>query len=73
MEELTEESTEELTEELTEESTEESTEDLAKENIDTYNIYDHIDLLEIKKLLINYPQLCIIFELLCIHINNLIN
>ena len=49
--------------------------DSTKENIDTYknNIYDHIDLLEIKKLLINYPQLCIMFELLCIHINNLIN
>jgi len=49
--------------------------DSTKEKIDTYknNIYDHIDLLEIKKLLINYPQLCIMFELLCIHINNLIN
>jgi hypothetical protein len=58
---------EELMEELTEDST--------NENIDIYknNIYDHIDLLEIRKLLINYPQLCIMFELLCIHINNLIN
>jgi hypothetical protein len=54
-------------EELTEESTEESTEEYKN------NIYDHIDLLEIRKLLINYPQLCIMFELLCIHINNLIN
>ena len=54
---------------------EESTEDTTNENIDIYknNIYDHIDLLEIRKLLINYPQLCIMFELLCIHINNLIN
>ena len=37
------------------------------------NIYDHIDLLKIQKLLINYPHLCIMFELLCIHINNLIH
>jgi hypothetical protein len=37
------------------------------------DIYNYIDILEIKKLLINYPQLCVMFELLCIHINNLIN
>ena len=37
------------------------------------DIYNYIDILEIQKLLINYPQLCVMFELLCIHINNLIN
>ena len=36
------------------------------------NIYDHINLEEIRKLLINYPQLCIMFEMLCLHINSLI-
>jgi len=40
---------------------------------DTKDIYNYIDILEIQKLLINYPQLCVMFELLCIHINNLIN
>lgn len=57
-----------------EELTEELMEDLANENIDIYknNIYDHINLSEIRKLLVNHPQLCIMFEMLCLHINSLI-
>jgi len=47
------------------------TKDVEKEH--KKDIYNYIDILEIQKLLINYPQLCVMFELLCIHINNLIN
>ena len=36
------------------------------------NIYDYVNLAEIRKLLIHYPQLCILFEMLCMHINTLI-
>ena len=36
------------------------------------NIFDYVNLAEIRKLLINYPQLCILFEMLCMHINTLI-
>ena len=49
----------------------EDTKDDTKEH--KKDIYNYIDILEIQKLLINYPQLCVMFELLCIHINNLIN
>ena len=42
------------------------------ENIESKNIYDYINLQEIRKLLINHPQLCIMFEMLCMHINTLI-
>ena len=43
-------------------------------NIDSYqnNIYDYINIGEIRKLLIHHPQLCIMFEMLCMHINSLI-
>jgi len=40
--------------------------------IESKDIYDFINLQEIRKLLINYPQLCIMFEMLCMHINTLI-
>ena len=36
------------------------------------NIFEYVNLKEIRKLLINYTQLCIMFEILCLHINNLI-
>ena len=36
------------------------------------DIFNHIDIKEIRKLLIHYPTLCSLFELLCIHINSLI-
>jgi len=42
------------------------------ESIKVDNVYDYINLLEIRKLLIHYPQLCIMFEMLCMHINTLI-
>ena len=37
------------------------------------DIHDYVDLLEIRKLLTDYPQLLIMFEMLCLHINRLIN
>lgn len=40
---------------------------------DKKDIFEYINLYEIKKLLINQPQLCVLFEILCLHINNLIN
>ena len=44
------------------------------EDIPVYknNIFDFVNLGEIRKLLIHYPQLCILFEMLCMHINSLI-
>lgn len=40
-----------------------------KENKD---IFEFVNLIEIQKLLINYPQLYILFEFTCLHINSLI-
>ena len=37
------------------------------------DIFKYINLEEIRKILIDYPQLCILFEILCLHINSLIN
>jgi hypothetical protein len=42
-------------------------------NTQKLDIYKYVNLSEIRKLLISYPQLCILFELLCIHINTIIN
>jgi len=42
------------------------------EELTNKNIYNFVNLKEIRKLLVNYPQLCIMFEMLCIHINTLI-
>ena len=42
------------------------------EDIKTNNIYDYVKIAEIRKLLIHYPQLCILFEMLCLHINTLL-
>ena len=36
------------------------------------DIFEFVNLIEIQKLLINYPQLYILFEILCLHINSLI-
>ena len=36
------------------------------------DIFEFINLIEIQKLLINYPQLYILFEILCLHINSII-
>ena len=35
-------------------------------------IYNYINIIGVRKLLINYPTLCILFELICIHINSII-
>lgn len=35
-------------------------------------IYKHIDIVGVRKLLINNPTLCALFELICIHINSII-
>ena len=37
------------------------------------DIHNYVDLLEIRKLLTDYPQLLLMFEMLCLHINRLIN
>ena len=42
-------------------------------NTQKLDIYKYVNLSQIRKLLISYPQLCILFELLCIHINTIIN
>ena len=42
-------------------------------NTQKLDIYKYVNLSEIRKLLISYPQLCILFELLCMHINTIIN
>ena len=35
-------------------------------------IYKYIDIGGVRKLLINNPTLCVLFELICIHINSII-
>ena len=47
--------------------------DNGDKNINDKDIFNYVKLDEIRSLLINYPQLCILFEVLCIHINKLIN
>jgi len=37
------------------------------------NIYNYVKLNEVRRLLINEPQLCILFEMLCIHIQKIID
>ena len=36
------------------------------------DIFNYVNLIEIQKLLISYPQLYILFEFTCLHINSLI-
>ena len=36
------------------------------------DIFKFVNLIEIQKLLINYPQLYILFEFTCLHINSLL-
>jgi len=36
------------------------------------DIFKFVNLIEIQKLLINYPQLYILFEFTCLHINTLL-
>lgn len=36
------------------------------------DIFEFVNLIEIQKLLINYPQLYILFEFTCLHINSLL-
>ena len=36
------------------------------------SILNYVNLIEIQKLLISYPQLYILFEFTCLHINSLI-
>ena len=36
------------------------------------DIFKFVNLIEIQKLLINYPQLYILFDFTCLHINSLI-
>ena len=47
--------------------------DKLMEDIKEKDIFEFINLIEIQKLLINYPQLYILFEFTCLHINSLIN
>jgi hypothetical protein len=42
-------------------------------NTQKHDIYKYVNLSEIRKLLISFPQLCALFELLCMHINTIIN
>ena len=37
------------------------------------DIFKFINIVEIQRLLINYPHLYIMFEFLCLHINDIIN
>ena len=37
------------------------------------NIYNYIKLNEVRRILINEPQLCILFEMLCLHIKTTID
>lgn len=46
--------------------------DKLMEGIKKKDIFEFVNLIEIQKLLINYPQLYILFEILCLHINSLI-
>jgi len=43
-----------------------------KNEVKKNDIFNHINIREIKQLLIHNPQLCILFEMLCLHINNII-
>jgi hypothetical protein len=36
------------------------------------SIHDYVDLQAIRELLVEYPQLCILFEVLCLHIDSII-
>ena len=36
------------------------------------DIFEFVNLIEIQKLLINFPQLYILFEFTCLHINSLL-
>jgi hypothetical protein len=47
--------------------------DKLMEDIKEKDIFEFVNLIEIQKLLINYPQLYILFEFTCLHINSLIN
>jgi len=42
------------------------------EEEESKDIFEFVNLIEIQKLLINYPQLYILFEFTCLHINSLI-
>ncbi len=42
------------------------------EKEESKDIFNFVNLIEIQKLLINYPQLYILFEFTCLHINSLI-
>ena len=42
------------------------------EEEESKDIFKFVNLIEIQKLLINYPQLYILFEFTCLHINSLI-
>ena len=46
--------------------------DGSKEN-PSDNIYNYIKLNEVRRILINEPQLCILFEMLCLHIKTTID
>ena len=46
--------------------------DKLMEDIRKKDIFEFVNLIEIQKLLINYPQLYILFEFTCLHINSLI-
>ena len=46
--------------------------DRLKEN-PSDNIYNYIKLNEVRRILINEPQLCILFEMLCLHIKTMID
>ena len=41
-------------------------------NKNAEGIYKYIDMGGVRKLLINNPTLCVLFELICIHINSII-
>jgi len=42
------------------------------EEEESKDIFKFVNLIEIQKLLINYPQLYILFEFTCLHINSLL-
>jgi len=42
------------------------------EEEESKDIFEFVNLIEIQKLLINYPQLYILFEFTCLHINSLL-
>ena len=42
------------------------------EEEESKDIFEFVNLIEIQKLLISYPQLYILFEFTCLHINSLI-